>query len=232
MARGKSSNQMARVKQVRVLRNLIGLGLLCGGLIWWLGDHAWRVPDALVWGAALAVPGALLHWRWLARRITRRDRRYERNKIPVTYLSVIEALAAAFAESYYLAIPVVLGVVIVVVTASLSGHWWTALGAGCGLVWTVLLTGCILVYEWRHGALYYQYDNSNWAGAEGMLYQRGTVVQPLAPAGKVNMPGGVLWNAVSQSGDTIESGEPVEVIGVQRLTLYVDRLPGSTGVEG
>ena len=223
---------MAHVKQARVLRNLIGLGLLCAGLIWWLGDLVWQAPDALAWGVGLAVPGALLHWRWLARRITRRDRRYERNKIPVTYLSVIEALAAAFAESYYLAIPVVLGVVIVLVTVSLSGHWWTVLGASCGLAWTALLAGRVLVYEWRHGALYYQYDNSDWSGAEGMLYQRGTLVQPLAPAGKVNMPGGVLWNAVSKSGETIETGEPVEVIDVQRLTLYVDRLPDTTDSGG
>ena len=217
---------MAQVKQVRVVRNLIGLGLLCAGLIWLLGDRTWQAPDALAWGAALAVPGALLHWRYLARRITRRDRRYERNKIPVSYLSAFEALAAAFVYSYYLAIPVVLGAVVLLVTVSLSGHWWTVLGASCGLAWAVVLTGRILVYEWRHGALYYQYDNSNWTGAEGMLYQCGTVVQPLAPSGKVNMPGGVLWNAVSQSGEAIDSGESVEVIDVQRLTLYVDRLPG------
>ena len=217
---------MAQVKQVRVIRNLIGLGLLCAGLIWLLGDRTWQASDALAWGAALAVPGALLHWRYLARRITRRDRRYERNKIPVSYLSVFEALAAAFVYSYYLAIPVVLGAVVLLVTVSLSGHWWTVLGASCGLAWVVVLTGRILMYEWRHGALYYQYDNSNWTGAEGMLYQCGTVVQPLAPSGKVNMPGGVLWNAVSQSGEAIDSGESVEVVDVQRLTLYVDRLPG------
>jgi membrane-bound ClpP family serine protease len=45
------------------------------------------------------------------------------------------------------------------------------------------------------------------------------------------MPGGVLWNALSQSGETIETGTSVEVIGVQRLTLYVDRLPDSTGID-
>lgn len=222
---------MAHVKQVRVWRNLIGLGLLCAGLMWWLGDPARQAPEASALGAALAVPGAWLHWRYLVRRITRRDRRYERNKIPVSYLSVFEALAAAFAHSYYLAIPVALGAVVVIVTMSLSGHWWTVLGASCGLAWAVVLTGRILIYEWRHGALHYQYDNSNWSGAEGMLYQCGTVVQPLAPAGKVNMPGGVLWNAVSQSGETIDAGESVEVIGVQRLTLYVDRLPDSTGTD-
>ncbi len=223
---------MSQVKQARVSRNLIGLGLLCAGLIWWLGDRVWRASDALALGALLAVPGALLHWRWLARRITRRDRRYERNKIPVSYLNAAEAFAAVFLHNYYLAIPVVFGVVVIIVIASLSAHWWTVLGASCGLAWAMLLTGRILVYEWRHGALYYQYDSSNWSGAEGMLYQRGTVVQPLAPAGKVNMPGGVLWNAVSQSGETIGSGEPVEVIGVQRLTLYVDRLPDPNGADG
>ena len=223
---------MAKVKQVRVLRNLIGLGLLCAGIIWWLDDRPWQAPDALAWGAALAIPGALLHWRYLARRTTRRDRRYERNKIPVNYLSAFEALAAMFVYSYYLAIPVALVVVVIVLTVSLSGHWWTVLGGSCGLTWAVVLTGSILVYEWRYGALYYQYDNSNWTGAEGMLYQCGTVVHPLTPAGKVNMPGGVLWNAVSQSGETIDSGEAVEVIDVQRLTLYVDRLPDLTGADG
>lgn len=222
---------MARIKQVRVWRSPIGLGLLCSGLMWWLGDRVRHAPEALAWGVTLAVPGALMHWRYLARRITRRDRRYERNKIPVRYLSAFEALVSSFAESYYLAIPVILGLVIVALSVSLSGHWWTVLGATCGLVWAVVLTACILFYEWRHGSLHYQYDNSYWTGAEGLLYQCGTVVQQLAPAGKVNMPGDILWNAVSQSGETIDTGTSVEVIGVQRLTLYVDRLPDSTGVD-
>lgn len=222
---------MAQIRQVRVLRNLIALGLLCSGLIWWLDDRVRHAPDALAWGAALAVPGSLMHWRRLSRRITRNDRRYERNKIPVRYLTAFEAFAASLAESYYLAIPVVLAFVIVALSVSLSGHWWTVLGAACGLVWAAVLTARILLYEWRHGPLYYQYDNTNWTGAEALLYQCGTVVEPLAPAGKVNMPGGVLWNAVSQSGETIDTGAPVEVIGVQRLTLYVDRLPDSAGID-
>lgn len=220
---------MAQIRQVRVWRNLIVLGLLCSGLMWWLDDRVRHAPDALAWGAALAVPGALMHWRRLARRITRNDRRYERNKIPVRYLTAFEAFTASLAESYYLAIPAILIFVIVALSVSLSGHWWTVLGAACGLVWAAVLTACVVFYEWRHGPLYYQYDNSNWAGAEGLFYQCGTVVQPLAPTGKVNMPGGVLWNAVSQSGETIDAGTPVEVIGVQRLTLYVDRLPDSAG---
>ena len=223
---------MAQVKQVRVWRNLIGLGLLCCGLIWWLDDRVRHAPDALAWGVALALPGSLMHWRYLSRRITRRDRRYARNKIRVQYLSVFEALVSSFAESYYLAIPVILVFVVVALSVSLTGHWWTVLGSACGLVWALVLIACILIYEWRHGALHYQYDNSNWTGAEGLLYQCGAVVQPLSPAGKVNMPGGVLWNAVSQSGETIETGASVEVIDVQRLTLYVDRLPDSAGIDG
>ena len=85
---------MARIKQVRVWRSPIGLGLLCSGLMWWLGDRVRHAPEALAWGVTLAVPGALMHWRYLARRITRRDRRYERNKIPVRYLSAFEALVS------------------------------------------------------------------------------------------------------------------------------------------
>ena len=222
---------MAQIRQVRAWRNLIGMALLCSGLIWWLDDRVRHAPDALAWGAGLAVPGSLMHWRYLSRHITRTDRRYERNKIPVRYLTAFEALVASFAESYYLAIPVVLILVIVALTVSVSGHWWTVMGATCGLVWATILTACTWVYEWRHGPLHYQYDNSNWTGSEGLLYQRGTVVQPLAPAGKVSLPGGVLWNAVSRSGETIDAGASVEVTEVQQLTLYVDRLPDSAGID-
>ena len=60
-----------------------------------------------------------------------------------------------------------------------------------------------------------------------MLYQVGTVVQPLTLAGKVTIHG-VLWNAVSLSGEALAVGEQVEVISVNRLTLEVDRLPTSS----
>lgn len=36
---------------------------------------------------------------------------------------------------------------------------------------------------------------------------------------------GELWNAVSLSGKTIDAGERVEIIAVEHLTLYVDRVP-------
>ena len=60
-----------------------------------------------------------------------------------------------------------------------------------------------------------------------MLYQVGTVVHPLTPSGKVSIAG-VLWNAVSLSGETIDNGQPVEVLSIERLTLYVDRLAATS----
>jgi len=80
-----------------------------------------------------------------------------------------------------------------------------------------------LRYERRHGPLYDQYDSCTWSGAEGMLYRVGTVVKPLTPEGKVDLQG-EWWNAVSISGEPIAAGERVEVIAVERLTLYVDRV--------
>jgi membrane-bound ClpP family serine protease len=64
---------------------------------------------------------------------------------------------------------------------------------------------------------------SRWSGAEGMLYRTATVVKPLTPAGKVDYQG-KLWNAVSWSGDPSDVGHRVEVISVERLTLYVDHV--------
>ena len=93
------------------------------------------------------------------------------------------------------------------------------------------MAGCIVRYERHAGPLYYQYNNAGWSGAEGLLYQVGTVVQPLTPAGKVNLQG-VLWNAVSLSGEALAVGEHVEVILVHRLTLSVDRLSTSSDPRG
>jgi membrane-bound ClpP family serine protease len=59
-----------------------------------------------------------------------------------------------------------------------------------------------------------------------MLCCTATVVKPLTPADKVDYQG-ELWNAASLSGDPIDAGDRVEVISVERLTLYVDRVPQS-----
>jgi membrane-bound ClpP family serine protease len=88
-----------------------------------------------------------------------------------------------------------------------------------------------LWYEQHHGPLYYQYKSDTWSGAEGMLYQVGTVVHPLMPCGKISIAG-ALWNAVSLSGEPIGNGQPVEVLSVERLTLYVDRLAAASEPRG
>ena len=96
---------------------------------------------------------------------------------------------------------------------------------------TAVVAGWVVGYEQRHGPLYYQYNSETWSGAEGLLYQVGTVVDPLCPGGKVKLQG-ALWNAVSLSGEGIEVGEQVEVIAIEGLTLYVDRvMPAQTPHE-
>ena len=214
---------MALVKQVRILLNVMGLGVLCILVVWLVRDRLWEHRDALGLGVVAGGIGGWLWWQHLSRSIARRDRRYERNKIFVHYLRIIEVAIAAVAYNHYLAIP--LGVVLLagVLFTSFSSHWWTVFIGSSGLAGLGVFAGYIIRYEHRHGPLYYQYDNAGWTGAEGMLYQRATVVQPLAPAGKVKIQG-VLWNAVSLSGETIDLGEQVEVISTERLTLYVDRL--------
>jgi membrane-bound ClpP family serine protease len=111
----------------------------------------------------------------------------------------------------------------VVGTSVFTPTWLVYLGSS-GLAGLGVLTGALLRYERSHGPVYYQYNNEGWSGAEGLAYQRARVVQPLAPAGKV-MIRGVLWNAVSLSGERIEMGAQVEVIATERLTLSVDLLP-------
>jgi membrane protein implicated in regulation of membrane protease activity len=218
---------MALVKQVRVLLNIVCLAVLCILVLWLVRDRLWEHCDALGLGAVAGGIGGWCWWRHLARFITRRDRRYERNKIFVHYLNIVEVVIVAVAYNHYLAIP--LGVVLLagVLFTSFSAHRWTVFIGSSGLVGLGVLAGYISWYERHHGPLYYQYDNEGWSGAEGMLYQRATVVQPLTPAGKVKIQG-VLWNAVSLSRETIDVGEQVEVISTERLTLYVDRLPHPT----
>jgi membrane-bound ClpP family serine protease len=163
----------------------------------------------------------MLQWRRLRRRIARRHCRYERNKIFVHHLHGAEMLITTLMYNPYLGIPVGALIILAFFTPRLAS-WGMIAAGGAGLAWAGVLTWTVLVYERRHGALYYQYDSDTWGGAEGMLYQHGTVVDCLAPDGKVKMAGGVLWNAVSISGETIAVGEVVEVIALRGLTLYVD----------
>jgi membrane protein implicated in regulation of membrane protease activity len=214
----------AVVKQIRVLGNVARAGGLCVLGLWLLRDHLREHCEALALGLAAGMVMGLWRWRCLSRKIARRDRRYERNKIFVNYLTVVEVLIATVAYSPYLSIPIAIGLLAAVLFGTFAAHWWAVLAASVGLMATAVVAGYVVWYEWCHGRLYYQYNSESWSGAEGLLYQTGLVVKSLTPAGKVTIQG-VLWNAVSISGERVEVGEQVEVISIERLTLHVDRLP-------
>lgn len=214
---------MAVVKQVRVLRNILLWSALCAIVLWLGHGRLWEHRLALLLGVVAGAVYAVAHWRRLSGRIARRDRRYERNKIFVHYLNAVEVLLSATAYSHVLAIPIGLGLAVVVLLSFLSGGWWAVLIGSFGLASGLVLMSYVLRYERRHGPLSYQYDSRYWSGAEGMLYRIATVVKPLTPDGKVDFQG-ELWEAVSISGEPIDVGQSVEVIAVERLTLFVDRV--------
>jgi membrane-bound ClpP family serine protease len=58
-------------------------------------------------------------------------------------------------------------------------------------------------------------------GAEGMIGLVGEVVESLTPGGVIRV-GGEYWKAKSLDGD-IETGEDVEILGIERLKLEVRR---------
>jgi membrane protein implicated in regulation of membrane protease activity len=214
---------MALVKQVRVLRNVVWMGALALLALVLVRAHLWEHREALGCGGVVGGLSGWLSWRRLSRTIARRDRRYERNKIFVQYLSIVELIIGAVAYNPSLALPLGLALLAGTLVTHQCHPWWTIVVSSGGLAGVGVVVGCMVRYERYNGPLYYQYNNEGWSGAEGLVYQRATVVQPLAPAGKVTLQG-VLWNAVSLSGETIEMGVPVEVIATERLTLYVDRL--------
>ena len=218
---------MVLVKQIRVIRHVVWVGALCLLALALVRARLWEHREALGLGWVVGGLCGWLRWGQLRRKIARRDRRYEGNKIFVQYLSLVEMAIGAVAYNPFLAIPLGLALLAGVLLTNLSNHWWTILCSSFGLSGAGVLAGCIFRYEQHDGPLYYQYNNEGWSGAEGMLYQVGTVVQPLTPAGKVKIQG-VLWNAVSLSGEAVAVGQQVEVISVHRLTLYVDRLPTSS----
>lgn len=213
---------MTNVKQTRALRNVLSMGALCLLGLWMVRAQLWENRDALwLGGIGGLVYGAVRAW-FLRRRISRRDRRYERNKIFVHYLNSFEVVVAAIAYNGYLAIPGGILLAVAIWLAWVSVHWWTVCIASFGVVGMGGLAVCLMQYEQHYGPVYYQYQNAAWSGSEGLVYQVGTVVQGLRPAGKVKVDG-TLWNAVSLSGESIGCGEPIEVIAVERLLLYVDR---------
>ncbi len=57
-------------------------------------------------------------------------------------------------------------------------------------------------------------------GKQGMVGKKGKVRRKLDPEGKV-FANGELWNAVSQSGETIEAGARVEIVSVDGMEIIV-----------
>ena len=219
-----TSSHSNLVKQVRIIRNvsLIGLGSIY--ILWAVREHLSQHIDALFPGLFAGGVYGFLHWWQLWPKISRQDRRFERNKVLATYLNVADAVIATVAYNHYLAIPLAIALIIALVLGYFSSHWWTVLAASFGLGGTVALGGCILRKERGIGPIYYQYDNTNWQGAEGMLYKVGKVEKRLAPKGMIHA-NGELWSAVSLSGEAIEVGEQVEVLQLDGLKLFVDRVP-------
>ena len=212
------------VKQIRVIQNILLIGFVFILMVFFARDRLYPNLSTVFWAALCGVVYSEFHWTRLKRRVSRKDRRFERNKVFVRYISPFEIVLLAAASSHYILFGLVVLVLFGLLFDWIFGFWLSVLIGCFGLTATVFLVVRILVYELRHGPLYYQYDSRAWNGAEGMLYQCGKVVQPLAPNGKV-MVNGELWNAVSLSGEPIDVGAMVEVISSEGLTLNVDRVP-------
>ncbi|HEX9759227.1 MAG TPA: NfeD family protein [Nitrospiria bacterium] len=219
------------VKQVRVIRNTLIMGGFCGLILWFDRESITANLKAVGWGVSIGIAYGLVYWARLVRRISRKDRRFERNKIFVKFISPLEVFLLAMATSHYIFI----GIAFIILAASifdwLSGYWWSVLIGSFGISASVFLSFRILIYERKNGPVFYQYDTRAWTGPEALLYQTGEVVQSLTPHGKVFVYG-ELWNAVSLSGEPIEKGEKIEVISRKGLTLHVDRAPNELEEEG
>ncbi len=215
------------VKQSRVLHRVAVNGALSFALLWFVRGELASLLAAVAYGV---VAGALfggVYWWQLRRKIARRDRRFERNKIFVTYVSIWEIALTAVAYGHYLAAAIAGMLIVFFLVDHFSAHWWTVFVGSGGLTTAIVLGVEVWLEERKTGPLYYQYSSRHWQGAEGMLYQVGEVVRPLEPLGMVRVRG-ELWRAVSASGDHVSVGERVEVLSIDGLTLTVDPVvPGA-----
>src|SRR5262249_40349983 len=148
---------MALVKQVRVLRNVMWMGALGMLALVLVRTRLWEHREALGLGGVAGGLCGRLYWRRLHRTIARRDRRYERNKIFVHYLSIVELAIGAVAYNHYLALPLGLALLAGVLFTHLSHPWWTILVSSSGLAGAGVAASCIVLYERHNGPLYYQY---------------------------------------------------------------------------
>ena len=87
------------------------------------------------------------------------------------------------------------------------------------IVIVALIAGTLIFIV--HKAIIPSFHKKQVTGREGMLGLQGTVVESLTPIGTVTVQG-ECWRAKSAEGN-IEVDEEVEVIGIDRLTLKVQR---------
>jgi hypothetical protein len=137
---------MADVKQVRVIRNVLCLLVACVLILCFVRAQLWQYREALALGWVAGLAYGVGRWQRLQRRIARRDRRYERNKIFVHYLNSLEVVVAAFAYNVYLVIPIGLGLLGMMLFTTWSAHWWAVLGASFGCGGATVLAACVLWY--------------------------------------------------------------------------------------
>lgn len=86
----------------------------------------------------------------------------------------------------------------------------------------VMIVGGILIFFFVfivHVAVIPSFHVRKVTGKEGMIGTQGKVVEPLIPVGTINIRG-EYWRAKSTE-DNIESGEIVEIIELEGLTLKV-----------
>ena len=76
-----------------------------------------------------------------------------------------------------------------------------------------------------HKAVIPTFHRKKITGSEGMIGLKGEVTQPLIPMGTVRV-GDEYWKAKSVA-DNITVGEEVEILGLEGLTLKVNRKSGS-----
>src|SRR5262245_64229191 len=134
---------MALVKQVRVLRNVVWAGALALLALVLVRAYLWEHREALGCGGVVGGLFGWLYWRRLSRTIARRDRRYERNKIFVHYLSIVELAIGVVAYNHYLALPFGLALLAGILVTHQFHPWWTIVVSSGGLAGAGVVAGYI-----------------------------------------------------------------------------------------
>jgi membrane-bound ClpP family serine protease len=96
--------------------------------------------------------------------------------------------------------------------------WWLEIEIPLPVTIVVALALGALIFV-IHKAVIPTFHKKQITGSEGMIGMKGRVIKSLTPRGTVRV-GDEFWKARSSSED-IETGEEVEVVGVEGLTLKV-----------